>query len=647
MVQKLNLPTDENADNAILSVSNLGGIENTTVEFSPGVTILVARNATNRTSLLRALNGTLGGTAATLKSDTDNGHATLTLGDDEFTRTYRRTGSGTTSDGTPYTDAVTLVDSFVTLLEDNPARRVVERGEDLHEVIMRPVDTEAIEQRIQQLREKKEEVEADRDRAQQRRDTLPQLEERRHSLEEEIVTIDEKLVELREEVADIDADAKAAEEADILVEKLDARQQNLRGTENDIEIVKSERDALHDELDEIRADREALSENVDDRSDIKSELESLRDEKRQLDNTITSLRTIVEFNEDLLVEDGYKLPRIDPGDKNIMSALDPDENQDVVCWTCGSHVKRGTIANRLEDLCAVIEEKQAERADLTERIDYLQEDLQSVEQHQRRRDELDRTIVQTEQKIEQREQRLEALKTTAADLRKQIQNLESNVAETKDVREGDFLETYEQVSDLEYERGQLKHKLTNVEDEIADINTSLNPNRFEEQLDKLTTKLERERTRIADLEAEAVDQFNIHMDNILEILTYQNLTRVWIERKTGDSGRGPRETVFDLHVVRENNEGTVYEDTTAHLSESEREVVGLVVALAGYLAHVAYEKVPFILLDSLEAIDAERIAALVDYFADYAPHLVVALLPDDASALSDNYQRLTAETLGT
>lgn len=165
------------------------------------------------------------------------------------------------------------------------------------------------------------------------------------------------------------------------------------------------------------------------------------------------------------------------------------------------------------------------------------------------------------------------------------------------------------------------------------------------QLDELATELERERTRIADLEAEAVEQFNDHMDDILAVLGFENLARVWIERKTDDGGRGPPETTFDLNVVREDDTGTVFEDVVAHLSESEREVVGLVVALAGYLTHEAYEVVPFMLLDSLEAIDSDRIAELVDYFADDAPQLVVALLPEDADALPAEYERLTADTL--
>lgn len=47
------------------------------------------------------------------------------------------------------------------------------------------------------------------------------------------------------------------------------------------------------------------------------------------------------------------------------------------------------------------------------------------------------------------------------------------------------------------------------------------------------------------------------------------------------------------------------------------------------------------LLDSLKAIDSERLADLVSYFSEYVAYLVVALLPEDAQALSDDYTRLT------
>jgi len=70
-------------------------------------------------------------------------------------------------------------------------------------------------------------------------------------------------------------------------------------------------------------------------------------------------------------------------------------------------------------------------------------------------------------------------------------------------------------------------------------------------------------------------------------------------------------------------------------------VTGLVFNLAGYLAHELYEEVPFMFLNSLEAIDAGRIAALVEYLNDYTNYLLVTLLPKDAAALPGEYERVT------
>lgn len=63
-------------------------------------------------------------------------------------------------------------------------------------------------------------------------------------------------------------------------------------------------------------------------------------------------------------------------------------------------------------------------------------------------------------------------------------------------------------------------------------------------------------------------------------------------------------------------------------------------ALAGYLAHGVYEEIPFMLLDSSEAIDADHIVTLVEYLAEYTDYLLVVLLSKDVSAMSDDHQRI-------
>jgi len=154
----------------------------------------------------------------------------------------------------------------------------------------------------------------------------------------------------------------------------------------------------------------------------------------------------------------------------------------------------------------------------------------------------------------------------------------------------------------------------------------------------------RQRTRIEQLETAAVEAFNDQMDELLGLLEFRNIERIWLERRQADGGVGDRavtKPTFELHVVRSTAEGRSYEDTVSHLSESEREVTGLVFALAGYLAHDVHERLPVLVLDSLEAIDSDRIARLVDYVGEYADHVVVALLPEDARAVGDDCHRVT------
>ena len=141
-----------------------------------------------------------------------------------------------------------------------------------------------------------------------------------------------------------------------------------------------------------------------------------------------------------------------------------------------------------------------------------------------------------------------------------------------------------------------------------------------------------------------MNAFNEHMETVLDMLDYRNIERIWIERTERTVREGRRSVdrpTYELHVVRQSESGTAYEDTIDHLSESEREVTGLIFALAGYLVHDVHEVTPFMLLDSLEALDSDRIARLVDYLEAHAEFLVVALLPEDADALDSTYQRVT------
>lgn len=74
-----------------VTVNHVGGIDNTTVSFSPGSTVLAGRDETNRTSLLQALMTGLGSDNISLKGDAETGRVEFTIGEETFTRTLERT----------------------------------------------------------------------------------------------------------------------------------------------------------------------------------------------------------------------------------------------------------------------------------------------------------------------------------------------------------------------------------------------------------------------------------------------------------------------------------------------------------------------------------------------------------------------------
>ncbi|WP_425495431.1 hypothetical protein [Natrinema halophilum] len=55
-----------------VDVNNVGGIDQAAVEFSPGVTVLAGRHATNRTSFLNGIMATLGSDNASIKADVES-----------------------------------------------------------------------------------------------------------------------------------------------------------------------------------------------------------------------------------------------------------------------------------------------------------------------------------------------------------------------------------------------------------------------------------------------------------------------------------------------------------------------------------------------------------------------------------------------
>ena len=641
---------EESQDVAVLHAENVGGIDETDVELAPGVTVLSGRNATNRTSFLQAIMTAMGSEETSLKGDAKEGVVELQMGDETYRRTLERSdGGGVVRTGDSYLDDPSLADLFAFLLERNEARQAVARGDDLRELIMRPVDTDEIEAEIESLKSERDQIDAQLEHIEDRKRDLPELERRRGELESQIEETREELAEKEAEIESLDADVEQAaeNEVDSTLEELRETRSELEDVRYDIDTEEESLDSLRTELRERRQELESLPDAPEPDEQVDDHLQQLRDEKQQLDADISQLQSAISFNEEMLDSHGERVFQQDGGtrvrDGSVTDQLVEPETR-VTCWTCGSTVDQSNIETTVDELKERRGEKIEAVSELEDDIESLQAERRERRERVQRRESVERRVEGLDDEIDERERRLEAHKDRADELRDEIRSLEAEVEDADDGM-NEVLERHREANDLEFELGQLESELDSVAEEIQVIEDQLDEeSTLEARREEIGDELVDLRTRIDQVEREAVEQFNEHMAAILDILEYRNIDRIWIERVDREVREGRRKverTQFELHVVRTTSGGATYEDTVDHLSESEREVTGLIFALAGYLVHELYEEVPFMLLDSLEAIDSERIAGLIDYFADFAPYLVVALLTEDAQALDDEYDRVT------
>lgn len=630
-----------------VEVKNIGGISEATVTLPPGVSVLTGENATNRTSFLTALMAGLGSERASLKGDADRGSVTLDIDGETYTRTLQRQGNGVSFTGDRFLDDPELADLFAFLLENNEARRTIARGDELRDIIMRPVDTDQINTEIESRKRKRRELEEEIDRLDRVEREIPELEAERRETRTELESTREKLEAVRAEIDDLDKDVGQSRSQK---QELEAAFQRVRDARSELEDLEFDLETGRSTLAELESERSSLQETLADAQQpdesprrLGGRIEELRDRKRTIDDTISDLGSVISFNEETLAEEGVDVqdgPATDTPTDKLLSG------DTITCWTCGSEVATDTIEENLDRLRRLRSDKLDERrevesdiTELTKRRSELRDQQQEIEKAESRLETVESEIETTEARIAHLEERID-------DKREEIEELETEAESIEVTDHEGLLERHRESNRLELQIERLESDLSDLDAEIAEREEAI---RSREELvaerEDVSQQLADLRTRIEDLEADAVEAFNTHMETVLDILAYDNLDRIWIERRQERVREGRQrveKTRFDLHIVRSAADGSAYEDIVDHLSESEREVTGLVFALAGYLVHDVHEVVPFIILDSLEAIDSDRIARLIDYFQTHATYTTVALLPEDAAALPDDYTYVTS-----
>jgi len=630
---------DNQASSLEVRVENVGGISRGEASLSPGVTLVSGQNASNKSSFLRALAGVLGGPAPPLKSDADGGSVRLAVGDEEHHLALSRSDDGTVvTDSRPFSAAGDRCELFVALTETNPIRQAVLAGEDLSDLLTRPVDTESVEAEIDRLTEEKGSLDERLEELDAVENRLPGLRARRTTLEEKLADVEARLDEKRDAVerleAEVDDDPETAQLQRTRTERSEVRTR-LAAAEEAVESLEAELDEVTSRLAETDTDEDASPDDLD------AELTDLHRRKQRLTSTINALSPIVEMNAEIL-DEGADIPDAMTADE-VVAELDPT-SQTITCWTCGSTVERAEIAEQVKTVERIVAEKRAQREAVTDRIETVTEQKEEIESRRAERERLlDRREDLTDE-LARRREKLESLRETHRELETEVERLQQQAAETSEA-EAELAAEYEAVTDLEYERGQLESDLERVTEEVERAESALSERPdVERRRERVAARPRETRARIDRIEQDLVNTFNEMMQEVLDALEYDAVERIWLERLSTAEG-GVRDTEFELHVVRTTDDDAAYDETVANLSKSERAVIGLVVALAGYLAHDVSEDVPFVVLDALDMFDADRLEALVEYFSGYADYVVAAVLPEDAAELADRYETVSTDAL--
>lgn len=628
-----------------VSVTNIGGVSQGRLAIQPGVTVLAGENASNKSSLLQGVSAVLGGPTPSLKSDADRGEVVLDVdGEEYYVAVESKGGRTVVTDERRYSPERDLCELFVSLDEMNPIRRAVVGDGDLHDLLMRPVDTDEIEAEIARLERRKVTIDeqiAERDRLE---DRLTSLESREASLEADLEAVERELTETRRAVRDIEADGAASEDAQDLLDALEA-------TRNERETVRNRVETQRNAITSLREERESVRDRLESRDDdgsddelasVTEQIEQLRQQKTALTNTINSLSPIVEMNQQLLGDESTLPDRM--AESDVLGELDPS-SRELTCWTCGSHIERAQIAEQVQVVQEIIQENREQRRVIDDQIASLTERKHRIEAVRAEREDLADRDHELDREVTRRERALSDLEADLDALDEEIADLESAVEETAELRDSEVVDLHQRASELEYERGQLESTLESVRAEIEDAEVELDRRAdLIEEREAVTARLQAQRDRIESIERETVETINECMQDVLDLLGYRNVERVWVERV---ARRGRSDADFELHVVRTSDDGVAYEDVIGHLSKSEREVIGLVVALAGYIVHDVGKEVPVVVVDAIEMLDADRIRALLDFFTRHADYVIAAALPEEASELAGDYPQVDVHSAVT
>ncbi|WP_281195672.1 archaea-specific SMC-related protein [Halorubrum sp. F4] len=565
-----------------LTIENVAGIRRGSARIDPGNNVVRATNWQGKSSFLQAIETAMG-TATPLTEGADAGRVELETPDDAYTvELERRDGTVVTRGSGLLEDEYDRIraDLYAFLDEDNAIRDAVRRGDDLADLLTKPLEFENIEERIAELRSERSSVDAELSNAEDAASRLP-------SVQEEVTRLDDRFAELTERRNSLaDADDGDGEEAER--EELSRLRAERSRTDRRVDRLSDAVDRIEGTLSELREERESLTVPEEDVSD---ELSRIRDRRESIRTDVELLRAVYSANRRVLTEGRVEL--LTDRDRGLLG-------DDVACWLCGTETDEETLREHLEALSDRISELTAERAEYDDRVEELESRRDRIRNATQRRDELDRRIGDLEAKLADRAESLESARDHRSELDERIESLEETVAERD-----------EEVADVASELARVETELEERREELEDLERRADKrSTLADEREALSEEIETLRNRKTEMKRRTREAFDGAIADLLDRFD----TSFETARLTSE---------FELVVARDGRTASL-----DALSEGELELLGIVAALAGHEAFEVGEDVPVLLLDRLGGLSAGNLSTLVEYLDGRAEYLVFTAYPE-------------------
>lgn len=566
-----------------MTIENVAGIRHGEAALESGLNVVSASNWQGKSSFITAVETAMG-TDVSLTEGADEGRVLLETDEGSFEVQLSRRDGEVVASGTPYLTGDrerVCADFYAFFAEDNRLRETVAAGENLEELLTKPLDFENIDERIADRKDERDQVEAELERAADAERALPGLESQVSSLESTLADLEAEREDMVDDDETPDALSKREQLGEVRAER-ESVQDLIAQLEETIERIEEKLSAHYDELDSL---------DISSSPDIEEELVEVRSEKEDAERDIELIQSVYTANKRLLEED--RLDLVTDVDHQLM-------DDTISCWTCGESAGRDAFEAQLDALGDTVMELREQVESRRERVEALQAERDEIARKRRQKSDLEDEIQRLESTLSDRKESLSSARNRLEMLDEQVETLSDDVEALDD-----------RLTDLESEIKYTEAKLDDVEEELRSKERAADQrSMLEAEYDSLTEEIQDLRSRKAAVKDRTREAFDEALSDVLDRFD----TGFESAHLTGN---------FELVVARDGRETDV-----SALSEGEVDLLALVVTLAGLKAHEVTDDVPVMLLDSLGSLSGANLRTLVEYLEAEAEYVVFTAYPE-------------------